>query len=68
MHFEWQLTLGQIVVTVPILWIVWVLAKIDRMMFRFIIEHEILMKDWANRQTPPIKVEDLPTRTKSRWF
>jgi hypothetical protein len=49
------------------LWIVGQLTRISALLLRFRIEHEILMNDWADRQTPKMRVQDLPTRQKTWW-
>lgn len=65
MHFTWEISFGQIVVSIPILWVVYVLFKVQQMMLRFRMEHEILMTDWAERNDK--KLHDLPTR-QSKWW
>ena len=67
MHFEWQLSLGQVVISVPIIWVVVMLMRIYTMLLRFRVEHELLMSDWALRQVPPVKLMDLPTRQGKWW-
>ncbi len=66
-HFTWDISFGQIVVSVPIFWVIFQLVKISNMLFRFRIEHEILMQDWASRQSPPARLIDLPTRQTKWW-
>jgi hypothetical protein len=66
-HFTWDISLGQVAISIPILWGVIMLLKIHQMMLRFRIEHEMLMRDWGGRQTPPVKLEDLPTRQTKWW-
>ncbi len=66
MHFTWEISLGQVIVTVPIVWVMLMLMKIYTMMLNFRIEHETLMVDWASRQDPPVRLHDLPTRKK--WW
>ncbi len=67
LHFSPEITLGQIIISVPIIWILRQLTRITKMLINFRIEHEYLMRDWANRQTPPVKLEDLPTRRATWW-
>lgn len=67
MHFTWDVTIGQVVVDAPILWIVVTLWRIQRMLFNFRIEHETLMQDWADRQVPKRKLRELPTRQTKWW-
>jgi hypothetical protein len=66
-HFDWNFSFGQLVVSVPLLWAVFMLGKIYNMLLRFRIEHETLMIDWASRQDPPVRLTDLPTR-QSKWW
>lgn len=67
MHFSWELSFGQIVVSVPIVWILIMLMRLYSMMLRFRIEHEDLMLDWCAKQNPPRNLMDLPTR-RTRWW
>lgn len=66
MHFSWEITFGQVIISVPILWVMVMLMKIYGMLLNFRIEHEDLVLDWAKRQTPPRIVSELPTRRK--WW
>jgi hypothetical protein len=66
-HFTWDISAGQVIVSVPLLWIIRELARITSMLMRFRIEHEELMIDWAARQVPPRVLSDLPTR-QSKWW
>lgn len=67
MHFTWEVSFGQVIVSIPILWIAGQLWKMLNMLMRFRIEHEDLMVDWAARQNPPKILSDLPTRQKKWW-
>lgn len=67
MHFTWDVSAGQLVVTLPVFWVVIQLVKITNMLMRFRIEHEDLMVDWCARQDPPKKLSELPTR-RTRWW
>lgn len=67
MHFTWDISFGQVIVSVPILWVIILLMRVYQLLLRFRIEHEILMVDWASRQTPPIKLHELPTRQTKWW-
>lgn len=67
MHFTWDISFGQVIVSIPILWLIGIISRMYAMMLRFRIEHEELMVDWCNRQTPPKNLMDLPTR-KTRWW
>lgn len=67
MHFTWEISFGQVLVSIPIFSVLYILIKMHAMLLRFRIEHEDLMADWCARQTPPRKLMDLPTRIKSWW-
>lgn len=67
MHFTWEISFGQVVVSIPIFWVMFMLGRIYSMMLRFRMEHEELMLDWCMRQTPPKNLMDLPTR-KTKWW
>jgi hypothetical protein len=66
-HFTWEISAGQVIVSIPLLWIISQLAKMTSMLLKFRIEHETLMLDWAARQTPPVRLTDLPTRATKWW-
>lgn len=66
-QIEWTVSFGQIVITVPLLWVTIMLFRIYAMLLNFRMEHEMLMQDWAARQTPPVKLYNLPTRNKKWW-
>lgn len=65
MHFTWEITLGQVVISVPIFWLLVMIARIYGMMLNFRMEHEVLMIEWAERNDK--KLHDLPTRMKKWW-
>lgn len=67
MHFAWDFTFGQVIVSIPILTILYMLIRIHSMLLNFRIEHEWLMMEWAGKQSPPVKVHELPTR-QSKWW
>jgi hypothetical protein len=67
MHFTWEITFGQVVISVPITLLVFAVARIYGLLWTFRVEHELLMGDWAKRQTPAAELKDLPWRQK-RWF
>lgn len=67
MHFTWDISFGQVIVTIPIFWLIGIISRIYVILLRFRIEHEDLMVDWCARQTPPRRLSDLPTR-QSRWW
>lgn len=64
--FSWDISFGQVIVTVPIIWVMIMLMRMYNMLLNFRIEHEDLMADWAARQTPPRRLSDLGTRKK--WW
>lgn len=66
-HFTWDISAGQIIVSLPLFWIIAQLWKVIQMLMRFRIEHEELMIDWAARQTPPRVLAEMPTR-QSKWW
>ena len=66
-HWSWDVSFGQVIVSVPIFWLIYVTWKMSQMMMRFRIEHEYLMQDWANRQVPPVRLQDMPTRQTKWW-
>jgi hypothetical protein len=61
MHFDATISIGNIVAFFTIIGAIW---RIERLMNWFLIEHEILIKDYCSRQNPPIEIGDLPTRSK----
>jgi len=64
-HFTWDISLGQLILTVPLGAIFIMLRAMFTMMTRFRMEHEILMRDWSERTGKPL--EDLPTRKNVWW-
>lgn len=67
MHVIWEITIGQIVISIPILWLILYIIKIYHMLLNFRVEHEILMQDWAARQNPVVHLHNIPTRQKKWW-
>lgn len=67
MHITWELSIGQLMVGLPVLTLAVLMFRIYGMMLTFRIEHEILMRDWAERQTPPQQLHKLPWRQKRWW-
>jgi len=65
MHFTWDISLGQLILTVPLGAIFIMLRAMFGMMTRFRMEHEILMRDWAERKGKSL--EDLSTRKEAWW-
>jgi hypothetical protein len=63
-HYTWDVTFGQLIISVPLFWVVVLIMRIYQLLLRFRIEHEILMVDWAERNDK--KLHELPTRTK--WW
>jgi hypothetical protein len=66
-HFSWDISFGQIVLTVPLGWLVLQSFRVYQMLLNFRIEHEMLMRDWADRQQPRVRLETLPTRQTKWW-
>ena len=67
MHFTYDISVGQVILTVPLGFITVALFKIFRILLLFRMEHEVLMEDWASRQSPQKKLSELPTRRKFWW-
>lgn len=67
MHFTWEISAGQVAISVPLAYVVYTVFKISQNLLRYRIEHEILMTDWACRQVPPVKLHELPTRMNKWW-
>lgn len=67
MHFTWDISLGQIMLGAPLATLAIYMLKIHKTLLLFRIEHEELMRDWAARQNPPIRLSEMPTRQKA-WF
>lgn len=65
MHFTWDVSLGQVIVSVPIFAIIAMLIRLYSMMLMFRMEHEILMVDWAKRNG--VELHTIPTRQKKWW-
>jgi hypothetical protein len=63
MTLSWEISLGQIVLSVPLGFILLSLWTLNRKITLFRIEHEYLMADWAERKG--IRLKELPTRTRS---
>lgn len=64
------LTIGQLIaliatVSAPLFGILGWLIRLERILMRWLVEHEMLMSDMANRNG--ISVEDLPTRRRTSW-
>lgn len=67
MHFTWDISFGQVLLTLPLGAITLALFRIFRILLLFRMEHELLMEDWAGRQQPPQRLSDLHTRKKFWW-
>lgn len=67
MHFTWEFSLGQVIIGIPVFSLAIFMFKIYNMLLMFRIEHELLMKDWADTQNPPRKLHELPWRQKKWW-
>lgn len=64
-HFTWDVSFGQVIVSIPIFWVIYMLVKLYSMMLMFRMEHETLMMDWSKRNN--IDLHTLPTRQKKWW-
>jgi hypothetical protein len=62
-------SIGQLITLIgiasPLIGVVIWLARIERKLNLFMIEHEMLVGDFAARQG--VKISDLPTRSRSSW-
>lgn len=67
MHVTGEISAGQVIISVPLVFVLMMLMKLHSMMLMFRMEHEILMQEWAGRQTPPIQLHNLHTRQKKWW-
>lgn len=67
MHLAWEISAGQIVISMPLLALALYAFRSYNMLLMFRIEHELLMRDWADKQTPPKKLHELPWRQKRWW-
>ncbi len=63
-HFQWDITLGQILLLLPLLGLFATFLGMYNQFSVFRMEHEVLMEDWAHRQSPQVKLEELPWRKK----
>lgn len=67
--FVWHITLGDLGVmcaaAAPLMVVVFWLARIERKLNLFLVEHEYLMADLAQRQG--VDLDKFPTRHKARW-
>lgn len=59
MHFDFTISLGNILTIAAILGLIW---RVDRVVAKFLIEHEMLM-GWYCKEHD-IKLQDIPTRMK----
>lgn len=66
MTFDWHVSFGQLIISVPIFWVVVMMARVYHLMLRFRIEHETLMIWWSESQNPKVNLHDLPTR--KQWW
>ena len=67
MHFTWDISFGQILLGLPLLGILGALLKIFGILFKFRVEHETLMGWWARSQSPPVNLNEIPTRQGKWW-
>jgi hypothetical protein len=58
MHFEFTMTLGQLITFTTVLIGIWRIEGLGR---KYLVEHEILIRDYCERHN--LKVHDLPTRS-----
>lgn len=67
--FVWTITLGDMAVMIaagsPLIGILLWMARIERKLNYFLVEHEMLVGDYAERKG--VKPSDLPTRSKGTW-
>lgn len=59
MHFEFNVTIGQIMVMASFVGMVW---RVEKLLAWFLVEHEMLISDYCDRKG--FKVGQLPTRVK----
>lgn len=68
-RFVWTITLGDLGVicaaATPLIGVVVWLARIERKLNYFLVEHEMLIADFAERRG--VEPKDLPTRRKADW-
>ena len=67
MRFTWDMSLGQAIITIPLIGILILILKLYGLIIRFRLEHEILMNWWADSQIPKIQLAEIFTRKKG-WF
>jgi hypothetical protein len=58
-HFDLTVSLGQVVTLVTLIGMGW---RIDRVLSRFLIEHEMMLQDYCIRMG--IDIDKLPTRVR----
>lgn len=59
MHFDFTITLGQVMLLLGLLGMGW---RADRVLSRYLYEHEMLMQDFCDRTG--VDINKLPTRIK----
>lgn len=62
MHFDFTLTLGDVLKVVAIGAVLWRVEQVHGWIKSFLVEHEFLISDYCERNH--IKPSDLPTRQK----
>lgn len=67
MRWTWDISFGQAVISVPVIWLIIQTMRVYHMLLNFRIEHEFMVQDWCARQNPPVKLMDLPTRQRRWW-
>lgn len=60
MHFDFTVTLGNLITVVALIGAIW---RAERLLQWFLVEHEILIKDYCERHG--VEVKDLPTRSRA---
>lgn len=60
-HFEWTFNLTNLLMFGAIVGYAW---RLEKIITRFLVEHEILVRDYCKRVG--IKINDLPTRLLTR--
>jgi hypothetical protein len=64
MHFDFTVTIGSVTLAILIVGLIWrverTLLRVDRLVGKLSVEHEILILDYCKRNN--IKLESMPTR------
>jgi len=66
MHFDFTVTIGSVTLAFLVVGLIWrverTLLRVDRLVGKLSVEHEILILDYCSRNN--IKIESMPTRIK----